>query len=142
MGRVKRKKVKKKASPKRRRSVRLKAIPSRTKVKSRGLKHEKTTGDTFAAIKKSLSDIGGSLSEGADKVAGLLLENSQKDKGAKTRRLKKELVSMLEDVGSGIKRSLKKVKPKDVLCGASYEIGKLSRITRDACVKIFNGLME
>jgi len=142
MSGAKRKKIKKKAGRVRRRPAKRKAIRSKTKRRGQKLIHEKKTKDTFTAIKKSLSDMGRTFSESADKVADLLLEGNKIKKGEKARKLKEDLISRIKDVASGIKRSLESVKPKDILCGGSYEIGKLSRITRNTCVEIFNDLMK
>jgi dGTP triphosphohydrolase len=136
---VKRKKVKRKVKRRVKRKVKRKKV--KRKVKRR-VKRKKETRDVFKDIKKSLSDIGDSLSEGADKIADLLLESGEKEKNAKVKKLKKQLVSTLEDIASGIKRSLGNVTPKDILCETSYEIGRLSRITRDKFVEIFDRLAK
>ena len=141
-GRNKRKRAKKKAGSLRTQSTTHKVTQSKAKGRIRKPKHEQTAEDTFLAVKKSLSDIGKTFSEGADKIADILLNSSQNNKSTKTREIKEELVSMVKDVASGIKRSLKNVKPKDILCKASYEIGKLSRIAKDKSVEIFDDLME
>jgi len=110
--------------------------------RSRKIKDKKAGGEILPAIKKSLSDVGRCFSKGADKVADILLDNSQKKVSTKVKRLKEESVSVIKDVTFSIKKNLKNVKPADVLRGASYETGRFSRITKDTCVEIFNDLMK
>ena len=98
--------------------------------------------ETFTVIKNAVSEIGKSFSKGADKVADVVLDSSGRQKSTKGKRFKEATVSAFKDISSGIKKNLKNVKPKDVLCDASYEIGRLSRIAEDGCREIFNDLME
>ena len=97
---------------------------------------------TCAAIKKSISDLGRGFSKGADKVADILLDKSQERASNKAKRVKDESVSVIKEVSSNIKENLKDVKPKKVLCGASYGMGRFSRMAKDTCVDIFNDLVE
>jgi hypothetical protein len=106
------------------------------------IKDKKAKREIFPAVKKSLSDIGKSFSQGADKMADILLDNREKKVSTKIKRLKEESFSVIKDVTFSIKNNLKNVKPMDLLCGASYQTGRLSRITKDTCVEIFNDLME
>lgn len=103
------------------------------------------TKDVLGAVKKSLSDISRSFSEGADKIASVLVEDTRKYKGVKPKklkRLKKELAATIKGVGHGIKKGLNSVKPKDLLRYTAREMGKLSKATKDTCVKILDDLME
>lgn len=104
--------------------------------------YEKTTKGTFAAIRKSLSDISRSFFQGTDKVADVLIDNSEKDRGIKWRRLKKEVVSVAANITLSIKRNLRNVEPADILYDASYEIGRFSKIAKSTAREIFNGLMK
>ena len=124
MRRIKKRKARKRISTKRK--------PIRTK-------------DVLRGVKKSLSDISRSFSEGADKIASVLVEDSRKYKGVKAeklKRLKKELAATIRGVGHGIKKGLKSVNPKDILRYTSHEMGRLSKATKDVCVKILDDLME
>ena len=132
MAEAKKKKSKKRTSTKK----------SWKRIPRQKIKREETQENTFAVIKKSFLDIGRSFSQGADEIADLLIEKSQKDKGEKFKKIKEALVSRVKKLGTGAKRSLKNLKPRDVLCDTSYEIGKLSKAVKNTCVEIFNDLME
>ncbi|UCC94623.1 MAG: hypothetical protein JSW40_07370 [Candidatus Omnitrophota bacterium] len=102
----------------------------------------KTRKRVFIPIRKSLSDISRSFSEGADKVAGVLIDDSHKERNIKCKRLKEETLSLVADITSGIKRNLKNIEPGDFLCDATYGIGKFFRIAKDGCTKIFDDLIR
>jgi hypothetical protein len=102
----------------------------------------KTETSLYESVKRCLSDIGRSFSRGADKVADIFLDDSQKTKSEKGKRLKEETLNTFKEITSGIKESLKNLKSNQLLSDASYEIGRLSRIAKNTCVEIFNDLME
>ena len=101
--------------------------------------------EVLAPIKRSLSQISKSFCRGADRIAAILVEDSGKTKGPeakKLKRVKKELADTVKGVGCGLKQGLKSVKPKDVLRQAVYQLGRLSKATKDTCLGMFNDLME
>jgi hypothetical protein len=103
------------------------------------------TKDALKALRKSLLDISKDFSEGADKIASVLVEDNKKHKGVKAKklkRLKKELAATIRDVGNDIKKGLKNVKPKDIFSSTSYEMGKLLKATKDTYVKILDNLIK
>ena len=93
-------------------------------------------------VKEFLSDIGKSFSQSADKAADILLESSQKTESTKGRRLKEETFSMIRDITSQIRRSLKGVKPKDLLNNATYGMGRFSRMAKDTYREFFNDFIK
>jgi hypothetical protein len=88
-------------------------------------------------IKKVLSDIAGSFSQRADRVADCLLNDEQGYSGAKTKRIKGEIFLMVRDIVSGIKRDSQNLKTKDIACLVSYKVGRISGIALDTCARIF-----
>ena len=110
-----------------------------TKKKTSAESHPK---ETFTAIKKSLVDTGRTFSKGADKVADIILDASQKGRKEKGKRLKEEVVATFKGISDATKKSLKEVNPSDVLHDTFYELGRVSRITKDKCIEIIDKLKK
>ena len=94
--------------------------------------------DTVRAFKKSFSDAGKSFSEGTDRVAEVVADSRKLGKGVKAGKFKDETVKTFKNVARDVKENLRGVKFGDVMCGASYGLGKLSRKLRDGCSRIIH----
>ena len=89
-----------------------------------------------------MSKLGGTFSDGADKVADIFLDKDEKGIVNKTGEIKKEFICVFKNAAKGIRSDLKTIKTKDIVFNASHQLGRFVRITRDTCVEIFNDLME
>ncbi len=107
----------------------------KAKAKNR-IEHAGTERQVFTVIKTSLSHILKSVSETADKAADVMTDNNGRHGKLK------ELTSTIETLTSDIKETMRDVNPKDILCDASFEFGKFSRIAKDRCTQIYQSLME
>lgn len=103
---------------------------------------DKPERKTFAPIRKALSDIGRSCSEGSDKMADIVLDKSEETRTGKAGKIKDEAISMVGEIVSSLKTHLRLLTPKGVLWDASYEVGRFSRGVKNTCVEILDDLIE
>ena len=93
------------------------------------------------AISKSMSGVGKTFSDRADRVADIILEEDKMLKDTKAKRITGETVSMFKDVSRQIKANLKGVQPREFIYDAAYGIGRLSRMTALVSRKLWNQLL-
>ncbi len=99
-------------------------VPKKQKSRKKS-RAKKGKGETFAGVKESMADIGKTVSGAGDRMTDILLNDDERDKKLRG------MVSVVKEMSSGVKSSLGRVSPRDVLCDASYELGKFSKIARN-----------
>ncbi|MBF0217834.1 MAG: hypothetical protein HQL30_12680 [Candidatus Omnitrophica bacterium] len=96
---------------------------------------KKTKNKRKTAFRKSVTGITKTMSRRADRVADIILDKSIEDKGAKTKEIAGETVSMVKEVAKQIRKNLKTVKARDFLSDAAYGLGKaagaVSKLSRE-----------
>lgn len=92
--------------------------------------------DTVRAFKKSVSDAGKSFHEGTERVADAVVDPRKLAKGVKAGKIKEETIRTFKNVAADVKGNLKGVGFGDIMCGASYGLGKLSRKIKNCCLKV------
>lgn len=97
---------------------------------------EQRPWNTFTALKNSLSDSVAELVTGADKIADIIVDDSEKGRKTRARRLGQESVSMVKDIARRIKEDMQGASLAAVVRDASYEAGKLSRMIKDTVCEI------
>lgn len=95
-----------------------------------------------SAVKKSVSGIGKTFSDRADRVADIILDDDRKLKDTKAKRITNETVSMFKDVSRQLKANLKGVQPRDFLYDAAYNAGRFSRMTAQVSRKLWDHFLR
>lgn len=95
---------------------------------------EQQGGKQFAA-KKSVSELGRSISDHADRVADIIIDDSRRVKGAKSKEVTREALHLFKDL-----RRQFRAGARDLLIDAAYGIGKISGTIKRACSYLLNYL--
>ena len=119
----------------------VKRAKTKKKVKS-GNAVQEPERRSFVAIKDAMAGIARNFSDGADKVADILLDEKVKKKNQTGEKIKKETVSAFKALSSGVKQNLNGISLRDILCDTLYNTGRAAKITKDTCIEIFNDIME
>ncbi len=90
-------------------------------------KPDRARGHTFTALKNSLQDMGKDISKGTDKIADAFVDDSEEGRRAKGQRLKKETMTMVKSIASGVRSNMEGTSFSDVVSDISYGTGRLSR---------------
>lgn len=90
-------------------------------------KPDRARGYTFTALKNSFQDMGRSISKGTDKIADVFVDDSEEGKKAKGHRLKKETMTMVKSIASGVRSNMEGTSFSGAVSDISYETGRLSR---------------
>ncbi|MBF0571446.1 MAG: hypothetical protein HQL12_06190 [Candidatus Omnitrophica bacterium] len=102
-------------------------MPSSTKKKKiKKVIEAKDVGRKAAIIKKSVAGIGHNVSESAQRVADIILDEDSKLKGLKGKKITDETILMFKGVSRQFKSDLKDVKPRDFIAVGAYSAGKAS----------------
>ena len=109
-----------------------------TAVKHKGSKERKGPAYKASVIRKSVAGIGHGMSESAERVAGIILDEDKKLHGHKAEKIKDETISMFKDVTRQLKVDLKGVKARDFVAVAAYNAGKASAAVKRG-VKVLLG---
>ena len=114
-------------------------MPGRTEKVS---EEKEPARETFAPIKDALSEIFSNFLEGSDKVADIVLDKSHDSRSSRAGKITDGTVCVAKDILLAIKANLGLLTLKGVLCDTSYELGRFSRITENACGDVLDDLME
>ncbi len=88
-------------------------------------------------IKRSVAGIGRGLSESADRVADIIIDEDKSLNGAKTRKVADETLSMFKGVTRQLCIDLKGVKGCDLINVAAYGAGKVSGRVKRGFLTLF-----
>ncbi|MBF0511512.1 MAG: hypothetical protein HQL13_04195 [Candidatus Omnitrophica bacterium] len=98
----------------------------RQTIKSGNNKEIKNVAQKAFIIKKSMAGIGRNMSESAERVAEIILDEHKDIQGHKSQKIKDETISMFKGACKQFKSDLKGVKLKDFIAVGAYSAGKAS----------------
>ena len=107
--------------------------PSKRKQPKRKVseKPETARAHMSAALGNSFVDLCAGLASGADKIADVIIDDSEKGRKTKGRRIGRESIAMVKNIARDIRRDVAQVSFTGIVCDASYATGRLSRSIRD-----------
>jgi hypothetical protein len=104
-------------------------------------RHKEYRTTVLDEIKKYIFDSAMTLYKGADSIADIIVDDRRGDKGTKTYGVKKQLISMVNDIKSGTAKKLDCITPGRMVCDLFRGAGRLSGRAKADCVDLFNNLI-
>ncbi|MBF0477925.1 MAG: hypothetical protein HQL26_00415 [Candidatus Omnitrophica bacterium] len=95
-----------------------------------------------AAVKKSMTGIGTRMSESAERVADIILEDNPGEKKSKTKKITDETLTMFKSVAEQVRTNLKDVRPQDFVGDLAYGAGRISGATKRALSRLYDNLTD
>jgi len=119
-----------------------KKVKPAAKYEAGAVEEKKVVKADSPSTSGALSEIGKTFSEGADEIADIVLDKNEKEFIQKVKKTKNECVAIFNGVAKVIKKGVKRINAKGVICDTSYQLGRSLKITINTCGGIFNDLME